>query len=297
MNHLMLSERHAGWLSALGIDPEQIDIPLLSAPQHPNQMEAWLQQAQKILTGAILPKEVPVGDCLLFPIEDGVVSFWGWDGQSREAVLAGLDFSTPLLLHRGNPELPLWITGNPLRALRKMADGHSVIGVPSSSSLDYWPNDFGNTDTAYVAATEQTLIRRLNDLKHIDIELKWSQKDPVRHLDGLTNRHRTLDRVGKFEDFKVWALHSFQENPSGIGIPLWRGMSVVFASDLRYWFEEGGCDMKETLLHWWQKGHMGAFGNKSITIHDPASRKKKKAYVFQSLVTAEELCQYSRNIG
>lgn len=294
MKHEMLSKRHAGWLSTLGINPEKIDNPLLSAPQYPNQMEAWRQQAQKILSGAILPKEVPVGDCLLFPIEDGVVSFWGWDGQSREAVLAGLDFSTPLLLHRGNPELPLWITGNPLRALRKMADGYPVIGVPSSSSLDYWPTDFGNSDSAYVAATEQTLIRRLNELKHIDIQLKWTQNDPVRHLDGLVHRHRTMDRIGKYDDFKAWAVSSFQENPSGIGIPFWRGMSVVFASDLRYWFEECGSDMKETLYHWWQQGHMGAFANKSMTIHDPASRKKKKAYVFQNLVTVEDLYQYPR---
>ena len=213
MNHNMLSERHADWLSKLGIDSNKTDIPLLSSPQNPTQIHSWLQQAQEMLKKSILPNEVPVGNCLLFSIEDSVVTFWGWDGKSRQAVLAGLDFSIPLLLHRGNPQQPLWITSNPLRALIKIAQGFSVIGVPSPSSLAFWPKELDNTKIACIAATEQTLIRHINESDRLMLQLQWSQKDPVRHLDRLTNHHRTMDRIGKFDDFKSWAVRSFEENP------------------------------------------------------------------------------------
>jgi hypothetical protein len=297
MNHFMLSERHTEWLTTLGIDPNRIDIPLLSSPQYPEQIESWLKKTSDILKGSILPSRIPVGDCLLFPIDDSIVTFWGWDGSSRQAVLVGLDFSVPLFHHSGNSQQSLWITGNPLRALIKIAQGNSVIGVPSPSSLAYWPKEHRNTNSVCVAVTEQTLIRRLKEMNRFSLQLDWSQKDPVRHLDGLVVYNRTMDRIAKFGDFKSWANRSFQESPSEIGIQNWRGMIAVFAAELGRWFREGGWDMSESLNSWWQEGHMGSFAGKSITIHDPASRKKKRAYVFESLVASGDLCKDIHNVG
>jgi len=64
-------------------------------------------------------------------------------------------------------------------------------------------------------------------------------------------------------------------------------MSTIFAAELGRWFKGTGWDMQESLHSWWLEGHMGEFADKSITIHDPASRRRKKLMCLKVLLLLE----------
>lgn len=274
MIHPLLTPDQSKSLLKVEIEPDIITVPLMSAPQDPSQVSKWVTYAQDVLSSQFVPTTPPIGDILFLPLDCGpLITLWGWDFELENVVVVGPDFDTPIY-HKAGYSNDVWITANPLRFLTLATKGHEVYGLPNRQAL----TALQHVDKSVkISVTERTLIHSLRSQNAgIKVIEKWNH-DPINQF-VTDDRH--IRPVAPINEFWEWASSALSTG-SDIGIKNWRGITVMYARPLREWMEREGYDMRRSLQTWWRQGWMSSsYAFKAVTVHQPGTSAKRKAYAF-----------------